>query len=48
MNPRDENQGRGPKPQQVDGTGIVIAVLGGFGAWIGIAALAHLVARWLA
>lgn len=48
MNPRNENQGRGPTPKHVDGTGIVIAVLGGVGAWIGIAALAHMVARWVA
>lgn len=48
MDPRNENQGRGPVPAQVDGAGIVYAVIGGFMAWMGLIGLAHAVARWFA
>lgn len=52
MDPRNENQGRGPRPKQIDGAGIVIGVLGGAVAWPVIAAIVHAVARavagWLA
>lgn len=45
MNDQSVNQGRGPHPSQIDGAGIVYAVIGGAIVWLAIAGLAHLVAR---
>jgi hypothetical protein len=42
------NQGRGPRPKQIDGAGIVYAVVLGWVVWIVIAGIAHAVARWWA
>ena len=43
--PQDENQGRGPRPAQIDGAGIVIGVLGGALAWPVIVAVVLAVVR---
>jgi hypothetical protein len=44
MDPRNENQGRGPRPAQIDGAGIVYAVVGGALAWPVIVAVVLAVA----
>ena len=45
MDPRNENQGRGPRPKQVDGAGIVIGVVCGALAWPVLTAVVLAVAR---
>lgn len=47
MSDETTNQGRGPRPEQIDGAGIVYAVIGGAMVWLAVAGLAHLVARLL-
>ena len=45
MDPRNENQGRGPRPKQIDGAGIVYAVVGGALVWPVVVAVVLAVAR---
>lgn len=47
MNDTQANQGRGPHPTQIDGAGIVYAVIGGWVVWLAVAGIAHIVARLL-